>query len=194
MAITTLSTTARITPEQMLELSDDVRYELIDGQLVECSPMSIESCTIAAILAAILNNFVIPRRLGYVVDADGTYQCFPQDPNRVRRPDVSFIQRGRLPKEQYEHGHCRIAPDLAVEIISPNDVIYDVDEKIQDYLSAGISLVWVVNPKTRTVTIYRPQGKPEYCESHDIISGENVLPGLQFVASNLFPDFDSAAE
>jgi len=180
-----------ITPEQLLELTDEKRYELIDGELVECPLMSLESCAIAVKLASILNQHVVSRELGLVVDSEATFQCFPDHPDRVRRADLSFIRRGRIPREQYEHGHCTVAPDLVIEVISPNDVIFEVDEKIQDYLSAGVELVWLINPKTRSLTVYRLRGKRAYFEGDEILTGENVLPELQFPVSSIFPDVNT---
>lgn len=112
--------------------------------------------------------------LGWVLDSEGSYQCFPDEPRKVRKPDVSFIRRGRLPEERVPNGHVPIAPDLAVEVVSPNDPVYEIDTKVQEYLNADVPWVWVVNPETRTVHIYSAAGTVEMLGEQD----ELTLPEL----------------
>ncbi len=118
--------------------------------------------------------------------ADASYQCFPDDPGKVRRPDVSFIRADRLPAEEAREGHCRIAPDLAVEVISPNDLYCDVDEKVNEYLAAGVRLVWVVNPSARRVLIRRRDRTAAELLEADELDGEDVVPGFRCRVAALF--------
>jgi Uma2 family endonuclease len=104
----------------------------------------------------------------------------------VRKPDVSFIRFGRLPGEEVPQGHIPIAPDLAVEVISPNDLAYDIDERVADYLGAGTRLVWVVNPVQRTVLIYRHDGSIAGVREGGELSGEDVVPGFRCPVHSLF--------
>ena len=83
-------------------------------------------------------------------------------------------------------GHNRIAPDLAVESVSPNDLAYDVDEKVQDWLLAGTRLVWVVNPQTRTIEVHRAQRPGSIFREGDELDGEDVLPGFRCQVKELF--------
>jgi Uma2 family endonuclease len=76
-------------------------------------------------------------------------------------------------------GHCPIAPDLAVEVVSPNDTAYEIDEKVREFLDAGVPLVWVVNPEQRTVEIHRANGFGTILRENDEISGEDVIPGFR---------------
>jgi Uma2 family endonuclease len=118
---------------------------------------------------------------------EGTsFQCFPDEPDKVRRADVSFIRFGRLTREQPPEGHIRLAPDLAVEVVSPNDLAYDVDSKVEDYLQAGVRLVWVVNPVTRTVRVHRPDGPGATLRADDELTGGDVLPGFSCRIRELF--------
>ena len=87
--------------------------------------------------------------LGWVWPADNIIRCFA-DPNKFRKPDVSFIRRDRLSWDQVDDGVITIPPDLVVEVISPNDLAQDLDDRITDYLCAGVPLVWVANPESRT--------------------------------------------
>lgn len=190
MASATLTAEQRITPEQYFNLPEWERYELVNGELQEIPLMSYEGCTIAALIAGLLNLVVVKGKLGVVADGEATFQCFPDDPDRIRRPDVSYIAKGRLPREQYERGHCRIAPDIAVEVVSPNDPYYSVDAKVEEYLTAGVRLVWVVNPETHTVTIWRPDGTTDRLRSGATLTGETVLPQFSVLVDDLFPNPD----
>src|SRR3954471_1540684 len=123
--MTTVAAKSVITPEELLTMPDAVNYELVRGSLVE-RHMGSESSAIALSIGAMLLAFVKARRSGHVFTTDCGYQCFPDDPQKVRKPDVSFIKMGRLPDEQVPKGHCRIAPDFCVEVVSPGDLAYEV--------------------------------------------------------------------
>jgi Uma2 family endonuclease len=152
--------------------------------------MGSESSAIAMAIAILLGNFVKARRLGHIFMADCGYQCFPEHPDWVRKPDVSFIRMGRLPDERIPEGHLRIPQDLAVEVICPGDLAYEVDEKVALYLAAGVRLVWVVSPKTRAVRIHRPKdaeaGPISALSESQRISGEDVVPGFECDIAEFF--------
>src|SRR5438874_13837362 len=105
--MTTADHKAVFAPDDLLALPDAVNYELVNGALVE-RHMGSESSAIAMAIGIILGNFVKARRLGHIFTTDCGYQCFPDDPARVRKPDVSFIRTGRLPGEKIPQGHTRI--------------------------------------------------------------------------------------
>lgn len=184
--MSTAAPLTRYTPADLLRLPDGGRYELIDDQLVE-RDMSLWSSYVAGRIYRLLSNHAPADESGWVLPEGASYQCFPDAPNKVRRADVSFIRLERLPLAQAtEEGHITIAPDAAVEVMSPNDLAYDVDEKVEDYLRAGVSLVWVVNPKTRTVVVHRRQGIGAVLREDDELSGEDVLPGFRCRVGELF--------
>jgi Uma2 family endonuclease len=149
-----------------------------------------ESSAIAAAIGASLLVFVKACRLGHVFAPDSGYRCFAADPDKVRKPDVSFVVNGRLPNDQPPKGYSLIAPDLAVEVLSPGDIADDVEEKVQEYLAAGVKLVWVVSPVTQTVRIHRPTsasaGPIAMLRSSDIITGEDVIPGFECKVAEFF--------
>ena len=174
------------TAEDLLKMSDGKSYELEDGKLVR-RPMGVESSWIGGILYALLLNFCRAHNLGWVLPADASYQCFPTSPNKVRKPDVSFIRRGRLPGERLPKGHCPIAPDLAVEVTSPRDLSSRTIKKIQEYLQAGVSLVWLVDPGTRIVQIHRKDSPIIVLHENDELTGEDVLPGFRCRVSEILP-------
>jgi len=155
----------------LLKLPDNERYELIDGTLVE-RQRSFWAAYVAVEVYALLSTFCRENRLGWVVPLGASYQCFPGHVAKVRRADVSFLRANRLSTEQAtQEGHLRIAPDLAVEVISPNDLYYDVEEKLNEWLEASVRLVWVVNPRTRQVRIHRADGRDVTVKENDQLSG-----------------------
>src|SRR5258708_2600866 len=135
----------RITPEEFLRVPDSRSFELVNGELVERN-MGWQASWISARVAYFLSAYCVPRHLGWIVDSEASYRCYPDDPDKVRRPDVSFVRIERLSEKEIPKGHCPIAPDLAVEVISPHDLYPEVEEKVDEYLRAGVRLVWVVNP------------------------------------------------
>jgi Uma2 family endonuclease len=175
----------RITPEELLEMPDGDNFELVDGRLVE-REMGWRSSRIGGRLFRLLDVYCDQQGLGWVVPADASYRCFPDDPSMVRKPDVSFIRRDRLPEDEEPEGHCPIAPDLAVEVISPNELYYEVEDKIADYFSASVALIWIVNPATHSVRVHRRDGTISDLAETDELTGENVIPGFRCRVSEIF--------
>ncbi len=126
--------------------------------------------------------------VGELAPADASYQCFLDAPGKVRRPAVSFIRRERLPKAEDRQGHCPVAPDLAAEVVSPNDLYENVESKVKEYLTAGVQLVWVINPATRTVRVHRTDGTVADLGESDSLDGEAILPGFECRVGELFRD------
>ncbi len=187
--MTTAAIKTVFTPDDLLTLPDAVDYELVDGQLVE-RHMGSKSSAVALVIGHLLLTFVKHRRLGHVFTTDCGYRCFPAFPDRVRKPDVSFIRTGRLPNERLPEGYVTIPPDLAVEVLSPGDLAYEIDEKVEQHLAAGVKLVWVVNPNTRNVRIHRPKdskdGPISTVSDSESISGEDVLAGFTCNVNDIF--------
>jgi Uma2 family endonuclease len=187
--MTTITPRTVFTPDDLLRLPDAVSYELVDGKLVERN-MGMESSQIAARILILLGRFLTDHQLGLIFGADASYQCFPDAPNKVRKPDVSFIRSGRLADDRAPQGHSRIHPDLVVEVVSPGDLSYEVEEKVAEYLRAGVPLIWVVHPPTRTVRVHRPRTAPQDRVSDltdaDTLTGEDVLPGFSCAVRDFF--------
>src|SRR4051794_4676794 len=118
--MTTTISQPKLTPDDLLTMPDEAAYELVDGNLVE-RHMGAESSEIALTVAFYLRTFLQSHPLGRLFGSDAGFQCFPRDPGMVRRADVGFIRFERLPEGKSPKGYIRIAPDLAVEVISPND-------------------------------------------------------------------------
>ena len=173
------------TPEELLEMEAGHQFELINGQLVERN-MGAESSRLSTILITKINSHSETNNLGLVFSQDCGYQVFADDPGRVRYPDGSFIRRGRLPDDKPPRGHVRIAPDLMIEVVSPNDIAWQIDERVDDFLKAGTPLVWVIYPDTRSVHVYRQGGSSARLTAEAELSGEDVLPGFTCKVADLF--------
>ena len=178
-------TKTKYTPEMLLAMPNGDAYELVDGELVARS-MGFRSSRIGLKISALLLMYCEQERLGWVLPADAGYQCFPDDPQKVRKPDVSFIRADRLSIDDEPEGWATIAPDLAVEVISPNDLFEAVAIKVNDYLGAGLRLVWVIDTATEKVHVYRHDGRGEILTSSDELSGEDVVDGFRCPIADLF--------
>ena len=173
-------------PEDLLTMTDGDRFELVDAQLVELKKGNWGSY-VAGTIHQRLRNWTETRRLGWVYLGGASYQCFPDAPKKVRRPDVSFVRLERMPlDEAMSDGHIGIAPDLAVEVISPNDLAYEIDEKVDEYETAGVKLIWIVNPETKAVRVHRADGSVRVLREKDELDGEDVLPGFRCRVADLF--------
>ncbi|MCX7420408.1 MAG: Uma2 family endonuclease [Planctomycetia bacterium] len=181
-----------ITPDDLLAMPNGDDFELVDGELVE-RHMGAESSWIASNLIVLIAVFYRGRVPGHLFTTDCGYQCYSDDPGKVRKPDVSFVRKGRFPKDRIPKGYIRIPPDLAVEVLSPNDLADEVEEKVEEYLDAGVRLVWVISPKAETVTVYRADRTAAKLHEADGLSGESVLPGFLCQVSDLFVAADDEA-
>lgn len=174
-----------LDPDDLLTMPDGDLYELIDGVPKE-KEMGARSSAIAIDLSTMLVNFVKLHRLGRVFGADAGYACFPARPKTYRKPDASFVAQGRLPDGKIPEGNLTIAPDLAVEVISPRNSYEEVEEKIALYRSAGVKLIWVIRPLTGTAMIHRLDGSADEVAANGSLSGEDVIPGFVCKIAELF--------
>ena len=148
------------------------------------SPAGSKHGAIALRIGSILLDFVKPRGLGVVMGAETGFQI-SHDPDTVRAPDAAFVRADRvcggLPA-----GFFPGAPDLAVEVLSPGDRASEVIAKVENWLSAGCQAVWVVDPKTRTITVYRGSRLSAIFDPADTLDGGDVLPGFRTPVAEVF--------
>lgn len=176
---------AELTPEDLLEIPDDGRrLELVDGQLVE-KPMSDLAHLVADNCK---NEFVLWSMHGgggrSFVGAP--FRCFPHAPSMIRIPDVAWLSPARLAGYRWNQSFVRLVPDVAVEVVSPSDKVYDLDRKIADFLRVGVRRVWVINPEQQTVRVHRAPGDVSELLSNAEIYDEEVLPGFRIAVAALF--------
>lgn len=184
--MTTINPASQFTPDDLLRLEGgDGLYELVDGVLIEKNMGSLSGETCAR-MTALLYPFVYSQKLGKIL-TESSFRCFPNKPNQVRRPDLAFICTARLPAVP-RRGHIPIPPDLAIEIVSPGDGVYDLDEKLRDYKAAAIALTWVINHEQRLVRLYEVGRLKAELEENEELRGEPALPGFVIKVSELFPE------
>lgn len=182
MAETKISTTAR----ELFELPDDgKRYELVEGELREMAPAGARHGSVAITLAILLGQYVRENRLGMMLAAETGFRI-SRNPDTVRAPDVSFVARERVPPDGPPEGYWELAPDLAVEVVSPNDTAADVQSKVQMWLESGVHLVWVVYPDTRSVVAYESLKEVSVLTDRDALSGGEVVPGFESPVAGIF--------
>jgi Uma2 family endonuclease len=179
----TLPTTA----EEFLQWPDSEGREFVDGHPTERSSMGSRAGAIAGMVYFLLMLWNKGRGGCPLPGGDVGYQCFADDPERVRKPDVSFIRAGRLSGNTVPEGWIQIVPDLVVEVLSPTDVWAKTAEKIAEYRAAGIPLIWIVDPVLEQVHIHRsPLDRPEIRSGDDELRDDHVLPGFSCKVSDLF--------
>lgn len=169
------TTQQAITDEQLLHLPDDgCKYEVVDGELVRMSPAGWLHDTIVAQLIGALTSHVRVTRAGTVI---GSNAMFVLPGGNKRSPDVSFVAAGRLDTET-KRPFPELAPDLAVEVVSPSDRQRQVLDKVGECLQAGVRLVWVIEPEKRQATAYRGLTDVRVIDESSSLDGEDVLPGF----------------
>jgi Uma2 family endonuclease len=148
-----------LTAEEFFHLPEPIeggKMELVDGKVVTMSPVGLQHGEVAAEICEALRAFVRPRRLGTVTQETGFR--LRRNPDLVRAPDVSFLRAERTPPRGSRASFVEGYPDLAVEVLSPDDRMADVLRKVAEYLDAGAPRVWVADPAAASVAVYRAGG------------------------------------
>ena len=180
-------TQARITADEFWQLCADGKpRELVRGQVVETMPAGFEHGRVAQWVATQLTLYQqqIRQYLGEVVVETGFVIRYP-DSESVRAPDVAFIRKERLPDPR-PHTFAEFAPDLVVEVVSPNDAYSAIREKVEEWLRAGVSVVWVVDPLRRAVEVFRIDAPVEVLREGSTLTCESLLPGFALPLTTLF--------
>lgn len=169
----------KMTLEEFLE-SDLEGHEYIKGELIPMPPTSVEHGYISANLSSLLHVYVRENQLGRVIISDTGFRVGEQ----VLIPDIAFLANARIPDNLSKSSP--IPPDLAVEVVSPTDVLYRIEEKVFAYLEAGTQLVWVLKPRSKTVTVYRSETDITLLTRNDTLTGEKVIEGFSCQVAELF--------
>jgi len=167
-----------------------IRREIVDGQWVQMVGDGMAGelhGAIATNLIVALGTYVKTHQLGRVYPADTTY-ILSEDEQGVqlmRLPDVSFVAVSRV-KTENRQSYYQLAPDLAIEIISPSERAVDIRAKLREYLRAGVRQVWQVYPETQEVIVHLPDGTVRTYEVGQVIPGADVLPDLELPVEDIF--------
>lgn len=174
-----------LSAEEFLMLPDDGwRTELVRGLIVREPPAGAVHGHMGSTLLFHLMGFVRREGAGTVFGPDTGFIIL-RSPDTVRAPDVAFVAEGRF-EEGLPTGYVPFAPDLAVEVVSPSNTVSELQEKVLDYLAAGTRLVWVVDPRPETVTVYRSRDDIRILGREDALDAPRILPGFRLELSDLF--------
>jgi Uma2 family endonuclease len=183
--ISMANTTDYLTADQLAALPDDgSRFELVDGELHMMSPAGGRHGRIAGKLFLRIGNHVERHKLGETFAAETGF-LLQQNPDTVRAPDVSFVSYERLGEFADYPGYLPLAPDLVVEVVSPNDQSSEVESKANGWLQAGVPVVLVVDPQTSSIREYRSLDQIRVY-SEGVIGLEDILPGFKLGVGELF--------
>ena len=172
-------------PDDLLRFPDEDWYELLDGRPTE-KVKGAYSSFVCGHLTAALGSYIDAHRLGHVFGSRTGYHCFPGRPRHLRRPDASFVTRGRFPDERVPDYFCTISPDLCVEVAGPDETCDQMDVKVSEFLHAGVRLYWIISPATRTILVRRPDKSCQFLDVSDTLTGEDGLPGFACPVAELF--------
>jgi Uma2 family endonuclease len=169
--------------ERIPDPSDGSKLELVRGEVVVVPPPKGKHGICCQRIGRYLGNHVDPNKLGWVTTND-TGIVLERGPDTVRGPDVAFWSISRQPS--IPEGYFLIPPDIAVEVLSPDDRRKDVRAKIKQYLFYSVPLVWLVDPETRTVIVYQGTMRGIELDEADTLDGGEILPGFTCQVSELF--------
>ncbi|MBA4181023.1 MAG: hypothetical protein C0506_10585 [Anaerolinea sp.] len=182
-----MTTPVRVSLDDFLAMEETKPYlELVDGEVIPKAMPNADHSAIVFELNRRLGNYLIESREGR---GDTELRNIERGEERVYLPDVSVTRKGRFPKDAHR-GPVEVHPDLAIEVLSPDDRASRVAEKIDFYLRSGVSLVWVVDPELRTLTEYRPDSAPRTFRSGASVSAQPVLSAFTLDVAALFSVLD----
>lgn len=177
------TTRAKATEADLLACPrDGFKYELVDGE-IRVSPAGFRHGQVIVKLTLRLAGFVEERHLGYMADSSTGFRL---PGGNVRCPDLSFVARDRFPTGEVPESFSDVPPDLAVEVLSPDDRPRYVLDKVGEYLGAGVRLVWVIDPIARRATVYRSLSDVVALDADGVLDGEPVVPGFRCPLSAIF--------
>jgi Uma2 family endonuclease len=174
-----------ITGDAFFQMQDTGRCELVQGRVIKMSPASGRHGAIAMTIGALLYTHVKAHKLGKTYAAEtGVY--IRRNPDTVRAPDAMFISNEREAQINDPIKFIDIAPDLVVEVLSPNDTWTEVETEIDEYFSAGVRLIWAIDPKQEIVAVYHPSGERSRLTKNDTLTGGDVLPEFSVSVTEIF--------
>jgi len=170
---------------ELLKMGNIGRCELVKGEIIHMSPSGGRHGELTVELGGLLRAHVKPQKIGKVYGSETGFYI-QKDPDTVRAPDVMFVSNERVAQISDPVKFLDVAPDLAVEVLSPNDTWTEVEKKVAEYIQAGVLLIWIIDPEQNNITVYRSNGERSRLSETDHLSGENVLPDFSVSISEIF--------
>ena len=186
MALPARASSVSMTVEEFLACSvPEGKAELVRGEIRVTPPAGGPHGAVAANLIGMLWAHVKAHRLGRVF-GDSTGYELVELPRTVRVPDASFVRAHRLPSNGIEPGLLRLAPDLAVEVLSPSETASELEGKLHDYLESGTAMIWVADPARRTVMVVPADSPVRWLHEADTLDGGSVVSGFTCAVAEIF--------
>ena len=174
------------TADELFAISSDGRrYELVNGNLRMISPAGGRHGRLAGRIGWLLSNHVNAERCGIVLAAETGFRL-SVDPDTVLAPDVAYVEGSRYEAVENETGYLPFAPDMAIEVLSPNDRFSRVESKAFTWLDAGCRLVLLVDPETESVHTYRSRQQIQIFERNEIVDCSDAVPGWTLPVEHIF--------
>lgn len=180
-----MTTTSLMTADEFARIRGDGRFDLIRGEVIQVPPAGERHGRIAANIELRIGYALLERGLGQTYIAEPGF-VLARDPDVVLCPDAAFILYERFPSEHEETGFFEIVPDIVLEVISPSDRARDVIAKLNEYLKAGVPLVWLADPAQRTMTVYAPDEPPRVLGEADELDGGDIVPDFRLSLREVF--------
>lgn len=176
----------RVTGGELLAMGDIGPCELVEGEIIKMSPTGEKHGYVEFNLGGELRAFVRQHKLGRI--SGGETGIFThRNPDTVRGADIVYISNERYAQRK-SSGFLDVAPELVVEIMSPDDRWSDVTKKLEEYFSIGVRLVWVVDPESESVYAYRSPTDVRHFAKNDTLPGDDVLSGFGIAVEEIFAD------
>ena len=173
------------TLEDLFADNDGKLMELVHGELKE-KKVGFLALWIASEISRLIGNYVQTEKCGWVT-TELPVGCFPWLGRHARRPDVVYFSNDRIPTDAPTEDPLTAVPNLVVEVVSKNDNVLELEEKIHEYRKAGVDMIWVVNPKRKSINVHFNDGHIQPFGTDDMITGGDVIPGFSEKVHNFFP-------
>ena len=180
-----MATTRLMTAEEFMRITEPGRFDLIDGELIRMSPAGGRQGEVASQFVFALTVYSRETLPGKVYTAEASFRL-AHNPDVVLAPDAAFVKAERLPPLEQRLSFLPLAPDVAVEVVSPSDRMTDVRRKVAKYLEHGTPLVWVAEQRRRVVTAHHADGTVQEYREGDVLDGGDVLPGFRLAVAEIF--------
>ncbi|MBA4181950.1 MAG: hypothetical protein C0506_15270 [Anaerolinea sp.] len=187
----TATASSSLTADDFLLMPESEGAELVDGEIAEV-PMGSISSLIAGELFGQLWTFLRQRKARLLLPQESGIAIWPGR-NRVRKPDLTYVRSSRLPGGRLPEGWLTVVPDLVAEVVSPGDRVEDLEQKLAEYREAGIPLIWVIYPATRTAHVLGANRQRRELGQDGVLDGEDILPGFSIPLADIFPEPEQQA-